>query len=208
MMGAQSVEINYTKILLVEGKDDVNFFQFLIEKLKLPKNIQIFEIGGKDEFPNKIKTFVLSSNFRIVDSLAYIRDTDNELSAAFDSVKYHIQQAGLTPPEVLCSFSSAKVRVGIYFLPNNRDNGTLEDLCLSITSFPEQFECIDPFFKCLSNKIIKPKTNHISKSKVLLYLASMEEVVNTIGLGAKKKYWNFNSKNLKSLNAFLKLLST
>jgi len=43
----------------------------------------------------------------------------------------------------------------------------------------------------------------MSKTKVQVFLASQPEIVNSIGLGASKNYWDFTSPVLDELKTFL-----
>jgi len=53
---------------------------------------------------------------------------------------------------------------------------------------------------------LKLKIKKVSKRKVQVYLAGMKDICNSIGLGAEKKYWNFDSKIYDELKCFLNKL--
>ena len=48
-MGKQP-KISSEKVLLVEGKDELNFFEALLPFLKFKSTIQVIDVGGKDQF--------------------------------------------------------------------------------------------------------------------------------------------------------------
>lgn len=54
--------ITHSKALLVEGKDEVNFFQAFLNHLSL-RDVQIIEIGGKYRFQNEFPTFLALPEF-------------------------------------------------------------------------------------------------------------------------------------------------
>ena len=59
----------------------------------------------------------------------------------------------------------------------------------------------------LSRLVSSSKLKKVSKRKVQIYLAGMKDICNSIGLGAEKKYWNFDSEVYNELKSFLKRLS-
>src|SRR4030042_4664636 len=98
-------------------------------------------------------------------------------------------------------FSSDSPKIGIYVMPGSGEQGMLEDLCLKTVKGNPAMKCVDNFFECIRKRKIEPK--NISKAKVQVYLAAMPEIVNCIGLGAQKKYWNFESNELSDIKSFL-----
>ncbi len=63
--------------LLVEGKDQLNFFEALIEHLSL-ENVQIQDFGGVDELRSFLPALVNMPNFHeIVESIGIVRDVDS-----------------------------------------------------------------------------------------------------------------------------------
>jgi len=47
------VIIQQKKILAVEGDDEINFFEALFRYLGIT-NVEIYQVGGKDQFKNKL----------------------------------------------------------------------------------------------------------------------------------------------------------
>lgn len=86
-------------------------------------------------------------------------------------------------------------------MPGKSQQGMLEDLCLKTVENQPAMKCVDIFVTCASN--LKKKPKNLSKTKVQTYLAAMPEIVNSLGIGAKKGYWNFGSSELNDLKSFL-----
>ena len=63
--------------------------------------------------------------------------------------------------------------------------------------------CIDKFFKCINRDSVK----HLSKAKVQVYLSTKPEIVSSLGLGARKGYWDLKSDCFKEFTSFLKNFS-
>lgn len=48
--------------------------------------------------------------------------------------------------------------------------------------------------------------NNIAKARSQVFLAAMPDIVNSVGLGAKKNYWDFNSSVMSELKTFINRL--
>ncbi len=205
-----SAPIKLKKILGVEGTDDLNFFDALLSNLGV-RDIDIREVGGKDQFKNKLATLKKVSGFYNVDGtpfvthLAIVRDRNS--GDAFRSIEGILKKEGFMPPEKHGHFSDGSPRVGIFIMPGEGIKGTmLEDLCLKTVENHPAMNCVNEFAACVSTLETRPK--NISKSKVQVFkaqvfLAAQPEVVGSVGLGAQKDYWNLDSPALDELKQFL-----
>ena len=202
--------IKSKKLLAVEGKDEENFFDALLKHMNIT-NFDIHKVGGKNQFPKKLPALLKTRGFfapdesPLVTHLGIVRDKDED--EAFKSISNIIATVGLKPPTKQSTFSDGTPKVGIFIMPGNKVEGTmLEDLCLKSVENHPAMKCVDEFASCVSGLPISPK--NISKAKVhvfkaQVFLATQPEVADSVGLGAQKKYWNFNSPALDELKQFL-----
>ncbi len=191
------------KLLFVEGKDEVNFFDSLLKFLNIDF-VQILPYGGKYNFPNEIPSIVRHPDFHLVKQIGCIRDADNDSKAAFASVFNTLKKNGLEPSAEVNRFSQSIPSIGIFIMPGKVcKSGILEDLCLNSINDDGIIKFVDNYFVCI-DKPAKEKYNNISKRKIQVYLASMVDICATVGLAAKKKYWNFESEVYDELKNFLK----
>ena len=65
------------KLLIVEGKDEENFFKAVFNKQIIRSDVQIMPIGGKNNFKGSLKTLILDTEFSKIDSMAIVRDADS-----------------------------------------------------------------------------------------------------------------------------------
>lgn len=63
-----------TRLLAVEGDDEVNFFKKLLEHIGISDRIDIRKSGGKDRFKELIQAFTITRGFRDIEVIAIIRD--------------------------------------------------------------------------------------------------------------------------------------
>lgn len=194
-------KIEKLKLLAVEGKDEINFFSALLQHLEID-DIQLEGVGGKYQFRHKIPALIKIPGFSEITSLGIIRDADEDVENAFRSISDLVRRNNLTPPNNPNEFSDANPRVGIFLMPDNANTGMLEDLCLHCIEDPQINPCIDNYISCIEEHGYKP--GNLSKAKSQVYLAAMSEIANSVGVGAQKGYWDFNSPSLSQLIDFLK----
>ncbi len=205
--------IESKKILAVEGMDEINFFDVLLEDMNI-RDCDTREVGGKDQFPKKFPLLLKAPGFfsangsPLVTHVGIVRDKDEmKKSDAFASIVDIVRRVGLEPPAAHSQFSNGTPKVGIFIMPGDLIKGEkLEDLCLKTVENHEAMPCVNEFAACIS--ALKNSPKDIPKAKVQVFkaqvfLAAQPEIVNSMGLGAKKKYWDFNSSALGELKSFL-----
>jgi hypothetical protein len=74
------------KLIAVEGKDEVNFFNCLLKDMGFD-NYAVREVGGTRRFNDKFPALVRSSDFSNVDTIIVIRDAEESAENAFESIK-------------------------------------------------------------------------------------------------------------------------
>jgi len=209
--------IKHPKVLLVEGKDEINFIGALLKHCNID-DIDIQEVGGKDNFPSQLAAFLLSFD-KQVQAYAIIRDADNGAASAFQSVVGLLQKQKEPVPTGPTQYAeNDKRRVGVFIMPGNQSEGMLEDLCMQTVADHPAMNCVDGFIGCLEQALpIKhpntPKTpgqsyfpKNLSKAKAQVFLSSQYESVSSVGLAAQKGYWNLDHTVLDDLKAFIRAL--
>ena len=201
------------KLLLVEGKDEENFFKALFEKKNI-KAIQIIKCGGKDQFKDKIKAITKLPNFDEAESLAVMQDADRSADAAFESVCSILKKNGLPFPKKPETFSPGPAKAGfpkagVFIVPGGGKSGSLETLLLSTVEPKSLLECVDSFMDCAkkaseSNGYKPPK--NMDKARCRAFLSSMERDTPSLGVAAQKGCWNLQSDKLQPVLRFLKEL--
>jgi hypothetical protein len=199
--------IHSTSFLAVEGKDEKNFFEALLTYLSIP-DVQVEDVGGKDKFKKELFAWSFVENFMKINKLAFIRDAeDKKADSGFLSICDALKSLEVPQPNSIDTvFNQNNKKVGIFIMPNNLNEGMLENLCLeSISSDPIE-KCINDFINCSAEYL--DSSNHLKynepKSRVQIYLASKTPIVNSLGLGAQKGYWNFKHQCFTKISDFLR----
>jgi hypothetical protein len=204
-------------LLLVEGKDEVNFFEALLDECQI-KEVQIIEVGGKDKFKLEFPALLNLDGFSNVKSYAIIRDADNDTKATLTSIQSLLSKYDQPVPKDCGQWSkNDSIRVGIYIVPGNKNEGMLENLCLDTVTNHPVLHCVDRYLSCLEEKL-KPEVKgsnkedkyyfprNRAKARMYAFLAGQNKLVPSLGLAAKKGYFNLNAEVLSNLRCFLEKL--
>ena len=139
--------VNSKKVIAVEGKDEINFFNALLRHMDIT-DFEIRDVGGKVQFPKKLPALLKATGFYLADGssfvthLAIIRDRDED--EAFKSIATIVTKAGIEPPTKHSEFSNGSPKVGIFVMPGETIDGTmLEDLCLKTVEKHEAMTCVN-----------------------------------------------------------------
>ena len=134
--------------LLVEGKDQGNFFGELVKYLKI-EDLQIQDFGGVNELKGFLGVMVKQSGFHdTVRMLGIVRDAETSAQGAFQSVQSSLRNAGLPVPVRPGDPIGAAPTVNVLILPGNGAPGMLETLLCRTFADTAADRCIDDFFKC------------------------------------------------------------
>ena len=168
--------IEKSRLLVVEGNDDVQFFRRIIER-RQSEHIQIIEFGGKDKLGTFL-TNVLVPRIRATDMvriMGVVRDADEVYDRAFQSVSDSLRRAELPVPDSPMTTANgaldgADIRVSVYIMPDNGSRGDLETLCLKAVRDAPAAPCVDRYFECLQSIGHVPRQE--SKARLRAFLAS------------------------------------
>lgn len=193
------------KLLIVEGNDDVNFFNALFEHLEIT-DYQIKKTEGKSSYSTSIAAIWKGPGYRSnVNSIGVIRDANNDFSRTFESVQTALRVSGLPVPRLPLKPAIDRVtglRVNVFIMPNNESQGMLEDLLLHSVDENPTMDCVNQYFSCLDEIGFNPRK--MSKAKVQTYLAAQIKCGISIGVAASRGYWPFIQDDFRDIIDFLK----
>ena len=202
--GQPRLKIDADRLLLVEGKDEVNLLRALMGHcLDGGLEVQVIDAGGKDKFPKNLKALHTAARARpTLRSIGVVRDADDDACGAFGSVCDHLLSVGYEPPPVHGQFSDAVPSIGVFIVPNGTERGAIETLCRR-SKDDDVARCVDEYLRCL-DKHEAMKSMNADKSFAHAYLAAMRNPVARVGEGARQGVWNFESTAFAELSRFLR----
>ncbi len=178
--------IERTTLIAVEGKDEINFIKALFKHIKPDANFDIMEVGGKQQFNNKIPVLKRVSGFSDVDKFLIICDADDNAENTFKGIINLLRKEKLPTPLKVNTFSKGTPQVCIFLMPGSSENGMLEDLCLKTVKDNPAMKCVNSFIDCAKGLGEPPK--NIAKAKAQAYLAAMPKILSSVGIAAQKGY--------------------
>ena len=204
-----------TKLLLVEGKDDLRFFRAMSRHLGMT-DISVSSYHGKGNLRNDLSDRVRSPGFQAVSSLGIVRDADDSSISAFDSVISSLRRVNLpTPDAPAMPVEWDGLRVSVLIVPPYGSQGELENVCLRSIEGRSEMQCVESYFDCLSDMEPPIAGNHIAKARLLSYLAvgpvrvtgsgeiSRRQPGLRLGEAAEAGVWDWSSAAFQQVRDFL-----
>ncbi|WP_104746014.1 DUF3226 domain-containing protein [Helicobacter bilis] len=176
-------------LIVVEGNQDKHFINLYLKYLE-KNNIKIVISGGNKGLSN------VKADLEQANKIKIIFDADNN----FDEAKKNIEK----------QLNELKIdsKYEMFLLPNDKDNGTLEDLLKEIAKDKCVLRCFDCYFKCiekLQEKNSKFKLPN-KKDKIYAYFETFGYKPNKLEKLEHEKLeeaLDFNSPYLEPLKNFL-----
>ena len=130
----------------------------------------------------------------------------NKAKSAFDSICTALENVNILErlPNSIGKVENIGIfKVGIFIMPNNRDSGMLETLCLQSIEGMHCNKEMQAYIECLKKFYENNPSFNLEKAKTQVYLASKVPIRNSLGLGACKGYWNFDHCAFDEIKLFL-----
>ena len=202
-------KIHAERLLLVEGRDEVNLFRALIDhRCDDRPDIQVIDAGGKDQFSRNLKAIrtaaLAGSDLRMV---GVVRDADEDARQAFESVCDSVRSVNYEPPANHGGFSTGTPAIGVFIVPDGAEPGAIETLCRRSRQGDDISTCVDEYLKCLEDRDAL-RSRNVDKSFAHAYLAAMRDPMARAGEGALQGVWDFASPAFAALSQFLHQLAT
>jgi len=197
--------IRCSKLLLVEGVDDFEFFLNLLRFLQMDKQLEIRNFDGVDRLSSYLKTLPAVSGFAQVEAVGIGRDADDNPAAAFQSVCAALKNNQMPVPRRLMSSSEGYPCISIFVRPNCADAGMLEMLCLaSVSEETDRFDCVEQFLECVDHTVGLPKNR--KKARLHAYLATRQWPDLSFKQASSAGYWPWDHPAFDQIKAFLSAL--
>jgi hypothetical protein len=197
----QAEAITEPKLLLVEGRDEINFFNSLIRHLRI-QEIEVRSYEGKDRLRSALQTLIIAPGFDMLESIGIVRDADNDANAAFQSVCGSLSNAGLPVPGAPMLITSERPQTGVMIMPPGEPEGMLENLCLSAFQTDPAMPCVEQYFECLEAEM-ENLPSHVAKAHIHAFLASRERPDLRLGEAALRGYLPWDSPAFASVRQFV-----
>lgn len=178
----------------------------MLEFLNAKNCVQIQNFGGTQDLRNYLSAFSKQRRFsEIVKRIGVVRDAETDFDAAFASVRSSLKNAELPVPESHGEFTNLPLSVGTLILPGQNQNGMLETLLCKTITDNEVSQCIDRFFECIRDEA-KIDVTRMEKARAHVFIATKPQPHVSVGVAAKKGYWDLNHVQFEDVRNFLREL--
>ncbi len=208
-----ATSITSEKLVIVEGKDEVEVLQALLPFIGID-NLQVIACGGNIKFKQEFLALIKTPGFIDVTSYGIMQDADDNVKSTFDRILYTLKKTEQPAPKTPGEFCTENgVKVGIYLFPGKNRQGVLEDMFLETLEETPVKKMADVYIGNLQERC--PHTSEkgrfgisprVAKSKVLSVLAATTDPCNKLGIAAKQGYWDFSHPAMRDLINFLKAI--
>ena len=209
------IKESHTYKLLVEGNDDQHVVWALCEKHDVPESFDVIECESVE---NVLKAFEV--RLKIVDNnqrIGIVVDADVNLKSRWDSIVSILKKTGKYDCEaielpqdglILEPTDNTYPKVGIWLMPDNNQNGMLEDFMTALATPDDALmkKSEDVLTELETEGIQKYKPVHRSKAKIHTYLAWQDAPGRPMGQAITANILNADSELAVKFAEWLKKL--
>ena len=196
-----------SKLLLVEGRDEENFFEAFLRHLGI-SGIQVLSYRGKNNLGNRLEVYVDVPSFAQIQSIGIVRDADGSAHSALQSVQSSLRSVGLPAPQNFLEPAGDlpdSPRVAVFIMPDNASPGALENLCLTALADDPAMGCVEDFMRCVQAAVKSPPPNP-AKARMHAFLASRADPELRLGEAGQRRYLPWDNPAFGDLAQFLKAI--
>lgn len=207
---AAPISVEQPRLLVVEGVSEAHLFNALFAHMEEKDgvridDIQIINVGGRDNIRRDIQVIVNDRDFSMVSSIGIVRDADDNADDALRSVQGALRDVGLPAPSAPLSVVGDNPKVAVLITPYGRSSGVLEDVCLESVAGDPAMECVQDYFSCIESRL-DAQPNNLSKAKAQAFLASRRSPGLQLGVAAHRGYWDFEHAAFEPLRRLVGML--
>lgn len=184
-----------TRLLLVEGKEDQEFFIQLGTHLKIIDNwpLRIVQYGGASSLKERIRTLARPDTMEQIERIGIVRDADfntNALRSVQDAIRHSNERntLQLDIPQRVMEATEGSPSINVLTLPSAGREGMLEDLLMDVLSSDPVTACVDEYFDCLSRKGLDILQHKRSRARLRAFVTGKNASDGAEGDDSEKLY--------------------
>ncbi|MDD3436759.1 MAG: hypothetical protein PHC64_06390 [Candidatus Gastranaerophilales bacterium] len=221
MKANNNLIIEKERLLLVEGNGDRDFFRCLLSDIGI-ENIQVVCFGGKDSLTSKkgfideLSVILLSKEKVDIKVVGIVLDADlSQIDSRIDKVNTFIEKINSRKIKNLffekikkCgTFTKNKTKIGTFIMPDCKNQGMLETLCIKSLEQEPIFNCIENYISCVTG--ILGTLEKVDKRKVQIYIAAKTKDCEekNIGHAINSEMFDLSHNVFNEIKDFLTIMS-
>ena len=166
-----------TRLLLVEGKEDQEFFIQLGTHLNLIQNwpLRIIQYGGKSTLKERLRTLTAPDTLEGIRHIGIVRDSDfntDALKSVRDAIANSNQRNDirLDIPDRVMEPTDGPPAISILILPSSEREGMIENLIMDVFVDDPVSKCVDRYFRCLRDEHIPISQVRLPKARLRTFI--------------------------------------
>ncbi len=190
-------------LVLVEG---AHLEQVIEEQLRdlSRSDVAIQNFGGVNELARWLSGLVNTPDFRSVERLGIVRDAEGSARSALQSLQSACARVSLAAPRDVGVAEGTNPSVCYWILPGEGRAGMLETLLWETVETTPEGECVDKFFDCVRR--IRDVPARYDKARAYAWITTRAHPEVSVGIAARKGYWNLRHEAFAGLRRFLQEL--
>lgn len=200
----------FTSQLLVEGNDDQHVIWALCLRFNLVQNFDVIDCKGFDKLYEQIPVRFKQSG---INTIGIIVDADSDLQTRWISLKALLTAQNFSIPEELpvkglIVTNADNKRIGVWIMPNNNQNGMLEDFINFLVPTDDKLlPIVNTTLQNIEEKNLnKYPLKHKSKAIIHSWLSLQENPGTPLGLGITKRFLTTDDETCLKLTSWLTAL--
>ncbi len=181
------------RLLVLEGPGDQHVFRRYLEYLGWSDKFHLLNCGGKENLSNQLSNVLNDDNFANLTRIGIVCDNDypedRNGKSGFEIVLDYIVEANTGTVEVIAEsrllpvpkrprqLIGEKPKLSVFLLPSDDLDGSVEDLIFKAVRQDNVMDCVNAYFRCLTEAGLNARKARLSKSKLSVYISG--KVIDT-----------------------------
>ena len=179
--------LQHTKLVLVEGNDEVNFFSAIKDHMGF-SDIEVRSFEGINNLRGTLEALKGVEGFDRLVSLGVVRDAEGNGMQALQSVMDALGASGLPVPPHGLEPIGQNPMVVILINPHGQPNGRFDDVCSDSVRETPVMRCVEEYITCLKRLGIAVMPREW-KTRVHAFIAAQDRPEVSLGVAAKRGYF-------------------
>jgi hypothetical protein len=195
--------------LLIEGSSDLYVIAKLCELKNVPHNFEFVNLKSISNLKIEIAARLNESELK---KLGIVVDADENLSKIWNIIKKYFSDFNYNLPSDLPKegliVDLETIKIGVWIMPNNNLNGTLEDfLNYFIPKNDLLIDEVEAHIQTIENKNLhKYNKNKRTKAKIHSWLSLQKDPGNTLGEAINQRYFDIENNECELFIEWLRKL--
>jgi hypothetical protein len=198
-------ECKKKSVLLLEGSDDCNIIDKFCKDNAITVNFGFCHCGGGDCVLSKLDGLLRMSE--VPEVIGIVLDADNNIDGRYQKIKDKIENFYKLPQSMpkggLVHTEKKRPKLGIWIMPNNQDNGALEEFYLKLAPDIDTNFISDIIKQAGSKDLTSFKAQHKNKAIMHTYFAWQDKPGMPLHTAIDKIALNINEDIAKTFKDWL-----